>query len=124
MASDTVDTSGVTSYAATSETRAFSVDGWTQGTLKSLSFDADGKITLATGVEGSHAWISVEDTGCGISEENVSRIFDPFFTTKPVGQGTGLGLEISMKLVRHNGGTLEVESRPGRTEFRVTVPAM
>jgi len=45
MASDTIDTSGITSYAATSETRAFSLDGWTQGTLKSLSFDADGKIT-------------------------------------------------------------------------------
>lgn len=45
MASNTMDTSGITSYAATSETRAFSVDGWTQGTLKSLSFDADGKIT-------------------------------------------------------------------------------
>jgi flagellar hook protein FlgE len=45
MASDSVDTSGITSYASTSETRAFSVDGWTQGTLKSLSFDADGKIT-------------------------------------------------------------------------------
>jgi flagellar hook protein FlgE len=45
MASATVDTSGITSYAATSETRAFSLDGWTQGTLKSVSFDADGKIT-------------------------------------------------------------------------------
>jgi flagellar hook protein FlgE len=45
MASDTIDTSGITSYAATSETRAFSLDGWTQGTLKSVSFDADGKIT-------------------------------------------------------------------------------
>jgi flagellar hook protein FlgE len=45
IASDTMDTSGITSYAATSETRAFSLDGWTQGTLKSLSFDADGKIT-------------------------------------------------------------------------------
>jgi flagellar hook protein FlgE len=45
IASDTIDTSGITSYAATSETRAFSLDGWTQGTLKSVSFDADGKIT-------------------------------------------------------------------------------
>ncbi len=45
MNSDTIDTSGITSYAATSETRAFSLDGWTQGTLKSVSFDADGKIT-------------------------------------------------------------------------------
>jgi flagellar hook protein FlgE len=45
MASEDVDTSGVTSYASTSETRAFSVDGWTQGTLRSLSFDADGSIT-------------------------------------------------------------------------------
>ncbi len=45
MASDMIDTSGITSFASTSETRAFSVDGWTQGTLKSLSFDSDGRIT-------------------------------------------------------------------------------
>ena len=63
------------------------------------------------------------DNGPGIPPEIRGRIFDPFFTTKPVGQGTGLGLEIVQKLVAHNGGDVSVDSRPGRTEFRVTVPA-
>ena len=46
---------------------------------------------------------------------------DPFFTTKPVGQGTGLGLDIVRRLVRHNDGEISVESQPGRTEFRVVL---
>ena len=51
-----------------------------------------------------------------------SRIFDPFFTTKPVGKGTGLGLDIVRRLVDRNDGSIEVESEPGRTEFRVGLP--
>jgi signal transduction histidine kinase len=50
------------------------------------------------------------------------RIFDPFFTTKPMGEGTGLGLDIVRRLVKHNDGTIEVDSEPGRTDFRVTLP--
>jgi nitrogen-specific signal transduction histidine kinase len=49
-------------------------------------------------------------------------MFDPFFTTKPLGQGTGLGLDIVRRLVGHNDGEMEVESQPGRTEFRVSLP--
>ena len=67
--------------------------------------------------------VRVIDNGPGIPDEIRGRIFDPFFTTKPVGQGTGLGLEIVQKLVVHNGGEVAVDSKPGRTEFRVTVPA-
>jgi signal transduction histidine kinase len=50
------------------------------------------------------------------------RIFDPFFTTKPVGRGTGLGLDLVRRLIRRHYGTIDVDSRPGRTEFRVTLP--
>jgi nitrogen-specific signal transduction histidine kinase len=50
------------------------------------------------------------------------RIFDPFFTTKPQGMGTGLGLDIVRRLVSHNDGAIEFETRPGRTEFRVRLP--
>jgi len=66
--------------------------------------------------------VSVIDDGPGIPPSVREHIFDPFFTTKPMGQGTGLGLDIVRRLVRHNDGTIEVESVPGRTEFRVGLP--
>jgi signal transduction histidine kinase len=66
--------------------------------------------------------VRIRDDGPGISPEIRDRIFDPFFTTKPLGQGTGLGLDIVRRLVRHNDGAIAFESQPGRTEFRVTLP--
>jgi len=87
------------------------------------AIDAEGKITLSTGVEGSEVWVRVEDTGCGISEENLTRVFDPFFTTKPVGQGTGLGLSVSYSIVSKHGGQIDVASEVGRgTQFTVRLP--
>jgi two-component system NtrC family sensor kinase len=66
--------------------------------------------------------VDVSDTGCGIPPENLERIFDPFFTTKPVGEGTGLGLAVCLNIVRSLGGTITVESTPGRgTTFHVTL---
>jgi signal transduction histidine kinase len=63
------------------------------------------------------------DTGPGVPPEIRDRIFEPFFTTKPVGQGTGLGLDISWRIVvnKHH-GDLEVTSEPGNTRFRVCLP--
>jgi signal transduction histidine kinase len=66
--------------------------------------------------------VSIVDNGSGIPQQIRDRIFDPFFTTKPVGAGTGLGLDIVRRLVRHNDGDVAVDSRPGRTEFRVVLP--
>jgi two-component system NtrC family sensor kinase len=67
--------------------------------------------------------IEIEDYGCGISAEHLSRLFDPFFTTKPVGQGTGLGLSVSYGIIRDHGGVIEVESEPGcGSTFRVRLP--
>ena len=63
-------------------------------------------------------------TGRGYPQEVKSRMFDPFFTTKPVGKGTGLGLDIVRRLVDRNDGSIEVESEPGRTEFRVALPVV
>ena len=68
--------------------------------------------------------VRIVDDGPGVPAEIRERIFDPFFTTKPVGQGTGLGLEITRRLVRRNAGDIEVDSRPGRTEFCVTLPVV
>ena len=72
--------------------------------------------------EGRRAVVRVVDNGGCIPAPILDRIFDPFFTTKPVGQGTGLGLDIVRRLVRHNDGEISVESQPGRTQFRVILP--
>ena len=67
--------------------------------------------------------ISIRDTGCGISEENLQKIFDPFFTTKGVGRGTGLGLSVSHGTIEAHGGSIEVDSTVGEgTEFRIYLP--
>ena len=78
---------------------------------------------LASNPQGVEVRFS--DTGCGISEENLSRIFDPFFTTMPVGSGTGLGLSLAYSIVRQHGGTIRVESQVGTgSNFTVSLPAV
>ena len=82
-----------------------------------------GTLTVRTRRADGCAVVEVEDTGEGIPDAVRGRIFEPFFTTKPAGQGTGLGLDISWRIVtRKHGGSLTVESRPGRTVFRVELP--
>ncbi len=81
-----------------------------------------GQVTITGAHRLDYVVVGIVDDGPGIPPEIGERIFDPFFTTKPVGHGTGLGLDIARRLVRRNDGDIEVESRPGRTEFRVTLP--
>ncbi|MCE5336117.1 MAG: GHKL domain-containing protein [Desulfobacteraceae bacterium] len=67
--------------------------------------------------------VTISDTGCGISREDLPYIFDPFFTTKPVGKGTGLGLSISYSIVENLGGKIFVRSEPGKgTTFTLLFP--
>jgi signal transduction histidine kinase len=83
----------------------------------------EGTLTVRTGVEGECVLVEIGDTGPGIPPELTTKIFEPFFTTKPVGEGTGLGLDISYRIVvqRHH-GDLRVVSSPGDTRFQVLLP--
>jgi signal transduction histidine kinase len=84
-----------------------------------------GKILLRTGREGDWVYLSVTDTGTGIKEELLEKIFQPFFTTKERGEGTGLGLSLSKRLVEANQGIIEVRSKLGEgTTFRLLFPAL
>jgi len=82
-----------------------------------------GHVTVCARSAGDSVIVRVIDDGPGIPAEFMSRIFDPFFTTKPVGQNTGLGLDIARRIIRRHEGQIEVQSRPGETEFRVSLPA-
>jgi signal transduction histidine kinase len=82
-----------------------------------------GEVRIATRATDECIIVEISDDGCGIEPELQVRIFEPFFTTKPVGTGTGLGLGIARQIVRKHGGSIEVESCPGRgSEFSVRLP--
>ena len=87
------------------------------------AMDGSGTLTIRTSLDGDYVRVEIGDTGPGIPPDLRQRIFEPFFTTKPVGEGTGLGLDISYRIVvaRH-GGDLTVESQPGDTRFIVRLP--
>ncbi|WP_427917771.1 ATP-binding protein [Streptomyces sp. cg40] len=87
------------------------------------STGGEGTLTVRTALVRDQLMVEFRDTGPGVPQEIRSRIFDPFFTTKPVGEGTGLGLDISWRIVvnKHH-GTLQVESVPGDTRFQVLLP--
>jgi signal transduction histidine kinase len=80
-----------------------------------------GQIEVSARRELDHVVVRVVDDGPGIPPEVQAQIFDPFFTTKPPGQGIGLGLEVTRRLIRRYRGDIAVDSRPGRTEFRVSL---
>ena len=82
-----------------------------------------GTLTVRTRRDDDHVVVEIGDTGVGIPENLHSKIFEPFFTTKPVGEGTGLGLDICYRVVtQRHGGDLRVVSRPGDTRFVVRLP--
>jgi signal transduction histidine kinase len=87
------------------------------------AMSGSGTLTIRTALDKDQLLIEFGDTGPGVPPDIRDRIFEPFFTTKPVGQGTGLGLDISYRIIvgRHH-GDLRVESVPGDTRFRVWLP--
>ncbi|TYP90309.1 ATP-binding protein [Blastococcus xanthinilyticus] len=97
---------------------------WTNLVVNALDAMAgSGTLTVRTAREGDRALVEIADTGPGIPAELRPRVFEPFFTTKPVGQGTGLGLDVSWRIVvKRHGGDLRVTSVPGDTRFQVLLP--
>jgi signal transduction histidine kinase len=84
---------------------------------------AGGTVWLEAAPAGEGAVIRVADDGPGMSPEVRARVFEPFFSTKSDGEGTGLGLSIAQRIVLRHGGTIQVESGPGRgTTFTVRLP--
>jgi|GEM_PF-2672525 len=82
-----------------------------------------GTITITTTLKNKQVVISIQDTGEGISDPNLTKIFDPFFTTKEVGKGTGLGLSICQGIINNHKGSIEVKSKDKKgTEFIITLP--
>ena len=100
-----------------------------RGVLMNLCMNAvqamsrGGTLTVRTRGGAERVIVEVEDTGPGIPAAHLHKIWDPFFTTKPVGQGTGLGLSITQRVVSRHGGTVRVESPPGRgARFVIELP--
>jgi len=87
------------------------------------AMNGSGTLTVRTGMDREQVYVDFCDTGPGVPPEIKNRIFEPFFTTKPVGEGTGLGLDISWRIVvnKHH-GDLSLVSSPGDTRFRVRLP--
>jgi signal transduction histidine kinase len=82
-----------------------------------------GTLTISTGFESEYVYVTVKDTGIGMSDEVKNRIFLPFFTTKEVGHGTGLGLSVVHGIVKSHGGTINVETELGKGSlFEVRLP--
>ena len=81
-----------------------------------------GHVTVRTQLEGTTVIVEVSDDGPGVPAALQDRIWEPFFTTKAVGQGTGLGLDISRRIVEEHGGEITLESEPGNTRFAVRLP--
>lgn len=86
------------------------------------AMDLKGKLDAKTYVENDFVVVSITDSGKGIPPEHIKEIFNPFFSTKPIGEGTGIGLDIVKRIVEKHDGKIEVESIPGRTTFRVFLP--
>jgi signal transduction histidine kinase len=81
-----------------------------------------GEIRVTARLVDGEVVVCVVDDGPGVPADLQQRIFEPFFTTKPIGQGTGMGLDIALRVVRRVGGLIALDSKPGRTEFRVALP--
>jgi signal transduction histidine kinase len=81
-----------------------------------------GTLRVSTRMDQDRVVVEIGDTGRGMSAETKNHAFDPFFTTKGVGEGTGLGLDISRRIIDRHNGEISIDTRPGETVLRVNLP--
>ena len=87
------------------------------------AIEGSGLITISTRSEAGYVYITITDTGHGMTTGQLEKIFDPFYTTKEVGKGTGLGLSVSLNIVKSMGGAINVQSIPEvGSSFTVSLP--
>ena len=86
------------------------------------AMNGNGTLALITRYENNFVMVEITDTGPGVPAHVLPHIFEPFFTTKEVGKGTGLGLDITYRIIQQHRGTIEVQSKPGQTRFIVRLP--
>jgi two-component system NtrC family sensor kinase len=91
--------------------------------IDAITENGEVNIRVHLNKQGDSVEIEVKDTGCGVSQENLSKLFTPFFTTKEMGKGTGLGLAIAYGIVKMHSGDITVESNEGKgTTFFIRLP--
>jgi signal transduction histidine kinase len=88
------------------------------------AMDGRGTLRVSTRLDRDEVVVEIGDTGAGMSPETEKHAFDPFYTTKGVGEGTGLGLDISRRIVDRHRGQISVQTAPGETVLRVRLPAV
>lgn len=98
---------------------------WTNIIVNALdAMDAGGTLKIRTYQKENYICVDISDTGHGIPEEIREKIFDSFFTTKSISEGTGMGLDITRRIIEKHGGHINVESAPGCTTFSVCLPML
>ncbi len=86
------------------------------------AMNEDGQLKISASSDKNFLCVRIEDNGPGIPENIVNQIFEPFFTTKNLGKGTGLGLDISSRIIKEHNGSIDVKSKPGQTIFEILLP--
>lgn len=116
----------VKNYAAVPKIKSYAdelTQVWTNIIHNALqAMDHKGMLIIDTSVKNDYIVVSITDSGPGIPDDIKDKIFQPFFTTKPLGEGTGLGLDIVAKIIKNHGGKIEVSTKPGKTTFSVYIP--
>jgi len=90
--------------------------------IDAIETTTDPKLEINTCFNQNMLQISIEDNGPGIPDKIIDNIFDPFYTTKAVGKGTGLGLDITKRIIDQHKGSVQVKSTPGNTTFKICLP--